>query len=30
MMQKTTPPEPKGSTWEQLEDFVREHVQEFI
>src|SRR5215831_7867025 len=31
MAQKTTTPEPKGShTWEQLEDFVREHVQQFI
>ena len=30
MMQKTTTPEPRGSTWEQLEDFVREHVQQFI
>ena len=31
MTQKTTTPEPKASsTWEQLEDFVREHVQQFI
>jgi putative transposase len=31
MTQKTTTPEPKtSSTWERLEDFVREHVQQFI
>jgi hypothetical protein len=31
MAQKTTTPEPKASrTWEHLEDFVREHVQQFI
>lgn len=31
MMQKTTTPEPKASsTREQLEDFVRAHVQQFI
>ena len=31
MTQKTTTLEPKvNSTWEQLEDFVREHVQQFI
>src|SRR5512134_4065041 len=31
MTQKTTTPEPKTSnTWERLEDFVREHVQQFI
>jgi hypothetical protein len=31
MTQKTTTPEPKvSSTWERLEDFVREHVQRFI
>jgi hypothetical protein len=31
MMQKTTTSEPKASsTWEQLEDFVRAHVQQFI
>ena len=30
-MEKPTTPEPKASsTWEQLEDFVREHVQQFI
>ena len=31
MTQQTTTPEPKAnSTWERLEDFVREHVQHFI
>ena len=31
MTQKSTTPEPKVSrTWEHLEDFVREHVQQFI
>ena len=31
MKKKTTTPEPKASsTWERLEDFVREHVQQFI
>jgi transposase-like protein len=31
MTQKTATPEPKASsTWEHLEDFVREHVQQFI
>ena len=31
MAQKTTTPEPKASsTWEHLEDFVREHVKQFI
>lgn len=31
MTQKTTTPEPKASsTWERLEEFVREHVQQFI
>src|SRR5262245_50572737 len=31
MMQKTATPEPKVSnTWEHLEDFVREHAQQFI
>src|SRR4029453_5941008 len=31
MPQKSTTPEPKTSrTWEHLEDFVREHVQQFI
>src|SRR5215510_10529571 len=31
MTQKTITPETKpSSTWEQLEDFVREHVQQFI
>ena len=31
MTQQTTTPEPKASsTWERLEDFVREHVQQFI
>jgi hypothetical protein len=31
MTQKTTAPEPKVSnTWEHLEDFVREQVQQFI
>ena len=31
MTQKSTTPEPKTSrTWENLEDFVREHVQRFI
>ena len=30
-MQKATAPEPKTSrTWEHLEDFVREQVQQFI
>ena len=30
-MEKPTTPEPKvSSTWEHLEDFVREHVQQFI
>ena len=30
MTQKTTTPEPPANrTWEQLEDFVREHVQQF-
>jgi len=28
---KPTTPEPKASrTWERLEDFVRDHVQQFI
>jgi transposase-like protein len=30
MTQKTTTPESKTSTWEQLEAFAREHVQRFI
>ena len=31
MTQKVTASEPKTSrTWEHLEDFVREHVQQFI
>ncbi len=31
MTQTTTTPEPTtSSTWERLEDFVREHVQHFI
>jgi hypothetical protein len=31
MTQKATTPEPKASsTWEHLEGFVREHVQQFI
>jgi putative transposase len=30
MTQKTTTPESKTSTWEQLEEFAREHVQRFI
>ena len=31
MTQKTTTPSPQeSSTWERLEDFVREHVQQFI
>jgi putative transposase len=30
MTQKTTTPEKASSTWERLEDFVREHVQQFI
>ena len=31
MMQKITTPELKISgTWEHLEDFVREHIQQFI
>ena len=31
MRKKSTTPEPKASsTWEHLEDFVREHVQQFI
>lgn len=32
MTQKTTTPSSLqgGSTWERLEDFVREHVQQFI
>jgi hypothetical protein len=31
MMSKTTRPEPRSSsTWERLEEFVREHVQRFI
>jgi len=31
MTQKAITPEQKGnSTWERLEDFVREHVQQFI
>src|SRR5215468_961702 len=31
MPQKTTTPSPQeSSTWERLEDFVREHVQQFI
>jgi hypothetical protein len=31
MTQKTTTPEPKtSSTWERLEDFVRERVQQFV
>lgn len=30
-MEKPTTPEPKASkTWERLEEFVREHVQQFI
>jgi len=30
-MEKPTTPEPTASsTWERLEDFVREHVQQFI
>jgi len=30
-MEKPTTPEPKArSTWDRLEDFVREHVQRFI
>jgi putative transposase len=30
MTQKTTTPESKTNTWEQLEKFAREHVQRFI
>src|SRR5215831_5574799 len=30
MTQKITTPETVSSTWEHLEDFVREHVQQFI
>jgi len=30
MTQKTTTSESKTSTWEQLEEFAREHVQRFI
>ena len=31
MEQKATTPEPRASsTWDRLEDFVREHVQRFI
>jgi putative transposase len=30
MTQKTTTPESRTSTWEQLEEFAREHVQRFI
>jgi transposase-like protein len=31
MAQKTATPEPKASnTWERLEEFAREHVQQFI
>src|SRR5919106_2598360 len=30
MTQKTTTSESKKSTWEQLEEFAREHVQRFI
>ena len=29
-MEKPTTPKPTASTWEHLEDFVREHVQQFI
>jgi putative transposase len=30
MTQRTTTPELKASTWERLEEFVRDHVQQFI
>ena len=30
MTQKTTTSESQTSTWEQLEEFAREHVQRFI
>jgi hypothetical protein len=29
-MEKPITPKPTASTWEHLEDFVREHVQQFI
>src|ERR1043166_10020708 len=30
MTQEITTPEPRTNTWEQLEEYAREHVQRFI